>query len=85
MAALNVVANLTTHGAADTVGANCVVRGIQPGDTQNPEFDHHGLLVNIDNLIIQVRTTECERQSFAELRPRLLAWSAQGALFSSSA
>src|SRR5262245_32464105 len=63
--------NLTTHGAADTVGANCVVRGIQPGDTQNPDFDHRGLLVNIDNLIIQVRTTECERQSFAELRARI--------------
>src|SRR5262245_66033409 len=67
MVVLNDVANVTTHGAADTVGANCVVRGIQPGDTQNPDFDHRGLLVNIDDLIILVRTTECERQSSAEL------------------
>ena len=54
---------LTTTGAADTVVANCVAQGIQPGGTQNPDFDCRGLLVNIDNHIIPLRTTECERQS----------------------
>jgi hypothetical protein len=45
------------------VAANCVAQGIQPGGTQNPDFDCRGLLVNIDNHIIPLRTTECERQS----------------------
>jgi hypothetical protein len=54
---------LTTSGAADTVAANCVAQGFNRGVTQNPDFDRRGLLVNIDNQIIPVRTTECERQS----------------------
>jgi redox-regulated HSP33 family molecular chaperone len=55
--------NLTTSGAADTVGANCVAQGSSRGVHRIQDFDHRGLLVNIDNLIIPVRTTECERQS----------------------
>jgi len=38
-------------------------RDLTGGVTQNPDFDRRGLLVNIDNQIIPVRTTECERQS----------------------
>jgi hypothetical protein len=52
--------NLTTSGAADTVGANCVAQGSSRGVHRIQDFDHRGLLVNIDNLIIPVRTTECE-------------------------
>jgi hypothetical protein len=60
---LGTVIFLTTSGAADTVAANCVAQGIQPGGTQNPDFDCRGLLVNIDNHIIPLCTTERERQS----------------------
>ena len=59
--------NLTTSGAADTVAANCVAQGFCPGGTQNRDFDCRGLLVNIDNPIIPVRTTGCERQSSPEM------------------
>jgi len=42
------------------VAANCVAQGSSRGVHRIQDFDHRGLLVNIDNLIISVRTTECE-------------------------
>jgi hypothetical protein len=36
---------------------------VSAGGTQNRDFDCRGLLVNIDNHIIPLRDTECERQS----------------------
>src|SRR5262245_56072450 len=56
---LSTVIFLTTSGAADTVAANCAQ---DRGDTE-PGLRLSWSLVNIDNQIIPLRTTECETHS----------------------
>jgi hypothetical protein len=54
------------------VAANCVAQGIQPGGTQNPDFDCRGLLVNIDNHIIPLLYYGMRKAKFPERRGRNL-------------